>query len=289
MGIALVTAHISRAGVLSSEQLSALSEQGLGVLHELIATSGRRGRARLRAYLTEQLPQQLAVHRERTFDLAAGSLSAARSPDWFMVRSIDESTTAALLWETRGDQTQSLIAALCVLSGTDLLRDPIPPTPSGLVRAINRSLSACGMPGVFVSLLACYLDVARGVVEYSSAGAPLPMLYRAADDEVVQCMDGSGIPAGLGRDSLYSTGYLVMARSDVLLFSTDGLWKGGPSSGTTAISASQWRRRLRYFSGKPADRIHRLFAKELRWHLMPRRPRDGAVGLVIKREGRLRT
>ena len=285
MSIGDLLALLVEGGLLSGQESHDLEALPGPDVYGRLADKGRPWHKKLGQFLLERISPRPIEATEWTYQMALGRVAGARRIDSYLLEAVDEDLFAFFLWETRGQTLDESLASLAILAAARLLRQPIPPGPSGLVRQVNRVLSELEPGGAYTSVSVGLLDIRRGVVDYCCGGAPFPLLYRAGTREVEECRDGFGIPVGIERDSQYSTGYVILARGDVLLFSTDGLWKAAGSRGTV-ITSSQWRRRLREFAGRPPEGIRRGLQRELRMHLLHRRARDGATVAVIKRRGR---
>ncbi len=276
-----------RGQLLPAEEAGRLSGLPATEVYAALQARGRSFHRELERFLADRIPSRPQQTTEWTYEIALGRVAGSRGADAFLFEPIDKDITAFFLWETRGTELDAVLGSLVILGAVKLLHEPIPPGPSGVARQVNRVLAELEPGGAYTSLCVALLDVHRGVVEYCCAGTPAPLLYRATERDVSECTEGWGIPAGIERDSQFSTGYLLLRRGDILLLSTDGMWKAQGARGSV-ITSAQWKRRLRQFADRQADGIRKGLQRELRLHLMHRRARDGATVAVIKRRGHVR-
>jgi len=109
---------------------------------------------------------------------------------------------------------------------------------SAVVRYMVRAYAADGSPGEalsrlnstlltqtpsqpFVTLVLAYIDVARHLIEYASAGHPRPLVL-AGRDEFPVPTEGD-LPAGVQRGVVYATNRVVLPDDSSVLLYTDGL------------------------------------------------------------------
>ena len=281
MSIEDLLSFLSANDLLSSEEAARLSLLTGAEVYGHLSRKDRPWRKEVGRFLAAKLPSEPVEAAEWTYQLAGGRVTGSGKSESSILEAVDTDCLAFFLWETKGTPADAALASLVVLAATRMVRLPIPPGPSGLVRHVNHLLSDLSAPAP-TSLCVGILDTRRGVVDYSCGGSPGPLLYRSSESEVEECAEGLGTPVGIERDSRYSTGYIILARGDVLLFSTGGLWKAGDSD-DFVMTASQWRRRLRGFAERPAAGIRTGLRREVRQHLKQKRTGSGATVMVIKR------
>ena len=94
--------------------------------------------------------------------------------------------------------------------------------PARLLADLNRFAADVGR-GEFATMVAAVFDHDSGLLSYSSAGHPPPLLRRGDGDEVIRLSDASGPVLGPFNDSAYSQCTVQVSPGDVLVMYTDGL------------------------------------------------------------------
>lgn len=95
--------------------------------------------------------------------------------------------------------------------------------PGQLLSRLNDMLVRDNNSGLYVTIVCLFVDLSTGKCEYSIAGHPAPLLYRA-DSNDVECIDAPretiiGMKAGVD----YPTGELRLGRGDTILLYSDGV------------------------------------------------------------------
>jgi sigma-B regulation protein RsbU (phosphoserine phosphatase) len=94
--------------------------------------------------------------------------------------------------------------------------------PTELLTALNRKLYQELEPGMFVTMLAVALDAEHGVLEFSCAGHPSPLL-RMPDGRVQEMAAPGALPLGAMNDAQFPLHNATLLPGSSILFYTDGL------------------------------------------------------------------
>lgn len=95
-------------------------------------------------------------------------------------------------------------------------------SPARLLADLNRFTADVGR-GEFATMVAAVFDPESGLLSYSSAGHPPPLLRRGGSGEVIRLDDANGPVLGPFEDSVYSEGTVAVHPGDVLVLYSDGL------------------------------------------------------------------
>jgi serine phosphatase RsbU (regulator of sigma subunit)/anti-sigma regulatory factor (Ser/Thr protein kinase) len=110
--------------------------------------------------------------------------------------------------------------------------------PAEVLRRLSRF--ADNQRSRMATLVYATIDRDTGVVEFSRAGHPYPLLLRA-DGEAVFLTEASGLPLGAGAEDEYDEQSITLQAGDTLLLYTDGLIERrgrGLSEGEEALAAA---------------------------------------------------
>jgi len=94
--------------------------------------------------------------------------------------------------------------------------------PHELLAGLNRKLYQELEPGMFVTMLAAALEPEAGMLEFSCAGHPPPLL-RAADGRVSELAAPGALPLGAMNDVQFAQHSVTLAPGSCVLLYTDGL------------------------------------------------------------------
>jgi len=94
--------------------------------------------------------------------------------------------------------------------------------PTELLGGLNRKLYQELEPGMFVTMLAAALDAEHGVLEFSCAGHPPPLL-RQPDGRVSELAAPGALPLGAMNDAQFALHTATLAPGASMLLYTDGL------------------------------------------------------------------
>src|ERR1700728_1856872 len=85
---------------------------------------------------------------------------------------------------------------------------------------LNKRLRVRPVPGRFSSMIYALFNPASGVLSFSNAGVPLPLLVSGAG---CRSLGAGGFPSGMFPDASYEIHAVQLAPGDAVLFATDGL------------------------------------------------------------------
>jgi sigma-B regulation protein RsbU (phosphoserine phosphatase) len=85
---------------------------------------------------------------------------------------------------------------------------------------LNKRLRVRPVPGRYSSMIYALFNPASGVLSFSNAGVPLPLLVSG---EGCRSLGAGGFPSGMFADASYEIHSVQLAPGDAVLFATDGL------------------------------------------------------------------
>jgi serine phosphatase RsbU (regulator of sigma subunit) len=178
--------------------------------------------------LEETTALQLALLPQRLPDIPGLRLDSAYTPaathqkiggDWFDVFSID----ATLLGISMGDVAGHGISAASTMGAlrqTTRIAARMEEQPSRVLRQVNRSLCE-DEPGALATAIFATLDTSSGVLRWSTAGHPSPIIVRP--DRSVTFLEGEGLMLGVDAQASFNDFTIQLDVGCALLFYTDGL------------------------------------------------------------------
>jgi sigma-B regulation protein RsbU (phosphoserine phosphatase) len=93
--------------------------------------------------------------------------------------------------------------------------------PGAILQNINRAIISTSLER-FMTLLVARIDASTRWLTYSTAGHPVPIVFRA--NEVIKLRDSKGgVPINVSGESQYSNSMVQLERGDFVLFYTDGV------------------------------------------------------------------
>ena len=204
-------------------------------------------------------PAQVSVVGDHPVVLAGG--------DYYNVFRPDERTLVVLIGDASGHGLKACMSIMAMhtlirMLGGDRYRDT-----AAFVTDINERLcenSIVQGGGGFITLLYAALDVETHVLQWTTAGHPLPLLH-AADGEVRPIGDGSegGLPLGVTSGVPYDSARLTLPPGGRVLLYTDGLADAFPlnaKKGHAAFGVGGIVAALRASHGRPtAETLAHLF------------------------------
>ena len=147
------------------------------------------------------------------------------SGDYFDYVKVDDERLGVVIADVSGKGVPaSLIMAIC----RSVLRSQAPdnPSPSEVLKKVNRQLYPDIKEDMFISMAYLILDHVRATVTLARAGHDAPFLYRAATGELTP-IKPPGLVLGIDSGSVFDriTGDLAvpLERDDCLLLYTDGV------------------------------------------------------------------
>jgi sigma-B regulation protein RsbU (phosphoserine phosphatase) len=216
-----------------------ISEQSAFALYNAIIYSEANEKKRLdhdleiardiqRLLLPEQAPAVTG------FQIAGMNVPARQvSGDYFDYIRIDENRLGIAIADVSGKGVPaSLIMAIC----RSVLRSQAAqdPSPSQVLRAVNRQLYPDIKEDMFISMAYLILDQQRGSLTLARAGHDAPLLYQRSSQKVTPLKPPGmvlGIDSGSVFDRLMSDFDVPLERDDCLVLYTDGVTEALDSEG----------------------------------------------------------
>lgn len=168
------------------------------------------------------------------FEISGVNLPASQvSGDYFDYLKVDEERLGVAIADVSGKGVPaSLIMAIC----RSVLRSQAPgnPSPSDVLKKVNRQLYPDIKEDMFISMAYLVLDHVRNTVSLCRAGHDAPLLYRRATGELTPVKPPGlvvGIDSGSVFDRITSDFAVPLERDDCLLLYTDGVTEALDSAG----------------------------------------------------------
>ncbi|WP_404380195.1 PP2C family protein-serine/threonine phosphatase [Caenispirillum salinarum] len=189
---------------------------------------------------------------------------------WFAIGDVSGKGMNAAILMTK---TASLFRCLCKTVDN----------PGRLLASINAELCETGSHGMFVTMIAGYLDRETGNVVLANAGHEPPLIV-PADGGAMDAVPAEAPPLGIAADIVGPEGYpehpLHLGDGSLYVF-TDGLTEAYTAAEGDAVLGSEGARRLiRHVAALPAaDRLREILARVT----VPGRPlRDDVTVLLVQ-------
>jgi len=123
--------------------------------------------------------------------------------------------------------------------------------PDTVLDAMNRRLCEIGRPDRFVSFFCGLLDPGEGVLRYSSAGHPPPLLIRR--DGTFERLEAAGLLLGIQEEVHYPVDVVRLRPGDLILCFTDGI--ADADAAGTALREDQLTELARCLRHLPAEEM----------------------------------
>jgi len=147
----------------------------------------------------------------------------------------------------------------------------------------NRILSECIPEGCFITLMFARLEHRAGILVYSSAGHPYPVIFDVAG-HVRERLPSMGLPLGIEvSHDFTSSGAVSLNEGDALLFHSDGLVEASNPDGTQ-FGLDRMQQVVRDHLHLPARAIIDHLYEEVLEHCRPNPPADDVTAIVLKVE-----
>lgn len=160
------------------------------------------------------------------FEISGLNIPASQvSGDYFDYITVDPERLGVAIADVSGKGVPaSLIMAIC----RSVLRSQAPenPSPSEVLKKVNRQLYPDIREDMFISMAYLILDHVRATVTLSRAGHDAPLLYRSATGELTPIKPPGlvvGIDSGSVFDRITSDVAVPLAKDDCLILYTDGI------------------------------------------------------------------
>jgi phosphoserine phosphatase RsbU/P len=92
--------------------------------------------------------------------------------------------------------------------------------PDAVLALLNKRLRVRPVPGRYASALYAMYDPTTGLLEFSNAGIPFPLLVSGSG---CRMLGAGGFPSGMFPDATYDLYKVQLSPGDTVLFATDGL------------------------------------------------------------------
>jgi len=163
--------------------------------------------------------------------------AATLANDFFSIFTVSDHEVGVIICDVMGHGTRaSLLAAF--LRGLMEQVTPVAGDPGTFMKNLNTGLSGAMKQfehGIFVTAFYMVADIREGVVRYTNAGHPDPLVIWSNQRVVTQLNEGKQrkrAPAlGLLKDYKYSTSLIKIAENDIVFCFTDGLYEVMNSEG----------------------------------------------------------
>jgi serine phosphatase RsbU (regulator of sigma subunit) len=174
-------------------------------------------------------PSQVSVLGDRPVVLAGG--------DYYDVFCPDERTLVVLLGDASGHGLKACMSIMTLHTLIRMLPGQQFQDTAAFVTEINDRLcesSIIQSDGGFITLFYAAIDTVTHTMHWTSAGHPLPLLYREDRDEVrpIGGPDDGGLPLGIAPQGDYTSHELALPAASRLLLYTDGLTDAFPLEGS---------------------------------------------------------
>ena len=174
-------------------------------------------------------PSQIHVVGNRPVVMAGG--------DYYDVFSFDGRQFVIVLGDAAGHGVKACLSIMTMHTLMSMIRDRRFAHTAEFVTEVNRRLCQSdiigGEQGGFITLLYCALDAAQHLLQWTSAGHPMPLLQNLATNEVTMMgsKDQGGLPLVVTKDWEYVPCEATIPPNSRVLLYTDGLDEAFPESG----------------------------------------------------------
>jgi serine phosphatase RsbU (regulator of sigma subunit) len=173
-------------------------------------------------------PSQIRVSGANPVIMAGG--------DYYDVFNLDNTKLILLVGDASGHGVKACMSIMTMHTFIRMIRDQRYPNTADFVCEVNRRLCSSDIvqdEGGFITLLYCTLDLTNHRLNWTAAGAPMPILQDLATNEcrLLGGEEEGGLPLAIDEDWLYEqTSHEIPENSRLLIF-TDGLDEAFPSDG----------------------------------------------------------
>jgi sigma-B regulation protein RsbU (phosphoserine phosphatase) len=183
--------------------------------------------------------------------------------DFFDVLALSDTRAGLFICDVMGHGVRAALVTTMVRALLEGFRGGTDDAGRFLTELNREMLGILGQASVPVFLSAFYatMDTETGELRYANAGHPSPLLLRRVEDEVAPLPLVPGMPGpplGVRHQATYSTASITLARGDLLVLFTDGLFEvNGPDQepfGEERLQAAV-RRRLSLPAGRLFDEL----------------------------------
>jgi phosphoserine phosphatase RsbU/P len=149
--------------------------------------------------------------------------------DYYDVFSFDDGQVVLVLGDAAGHGVKACMSIMTMHTLISMIRDRRFPNTAEFVTEVNRRLCNSDIIGAdqggFITLLYCTLDSNRNILEWTSAGHPMPMIQDMTTGEVrkLGTKEEGGLPLVIDEDWEYEQCSAEIPDNSRILLYTDGL------------------------------------------------------------------
>jgi serine phosphatase RsbU (regulator of sigma subunit) len=172
-------------------------------------------------------PSQIQVLGDRPVVMAGG--------DYYDAFRLRDSTLVMMLGDAAGHGVKACMSIMTMHTLIGMIRSQTYWDTAEFVNDVNRRLCkssiVAGDQGGFITLLYCSLDLDNHILQWTSAGHPIPLMHNLATNEVhaIGSPDQAGLPLVVSDDWVYPAWKTeIPPRCRVVLY-TDGLEEAFPN------------------------------------------------------------
>ena len=172
-------------------------------------------------------PSQIQVLGDRPVVMAGG--------DYYDAFCLRENTLVMMLGDAAGHGVKACMSIMTMHTLIGMIRSQTYWDTAEFVTDVNRRLCkssiVAGDQGGFITLLYCSLDLEKHVLQWTSAGHPIPLIQDLKTNEVcaVGSADQAGLPLVVSEDWNYPSWQVELPPGSRLILYTDGLEEAFPS------------------------------------------------------------
>ena len=219
------------------------------------------------------------------FEIAGINIPARQvSGDYFDYITVDEDRLGVAIADVSGKGVPaSIIMAIC----RSILRSQAPhsPSPSDVLKKVNRQLYPDIKEDMFISMAYVILDHAHDLITLARAGHDAPLLYRDADQSITPLKPPGmalGIDSGDVFDRITRDFPVELDRGDCLIFYTDGVTEALDGKGNE-FSAERMIESVRASAQKGASAVITQLIEDMRTFVGSHPQNDDITLIVIRK------
>jgi phosphoserine phosphatase RsbU/P len=154
--------------------------------------------------------------------------------DYYDVFSFDDGQVVLVLGDAAGHGVKACMSIMTMHTLISMIRDRRFPNTAEFVTEVNRRLCSSDIIGAdqggFITLLYCTLDSTKNILEWTSAGHPMPMLQDLTTGEIrkLGSKEEGGLPLVIDEDWEYELCSAEVPDNCRILLYTDGLDEAFP-------------------------------------------------------------
>jgi len=173
-------------------------------------------------------PSQIRVSGANPVIMAGG--------DYYDVFNLDNTKLILLVGDASGHGVKACMSIMTMHTFIRMIRDQRYPNTADFVCEVNRRLCSSDIvqdEGGFITLLYCTLDLTNHRLNWTAAGAPMPILQDLATNEcrLLGGEEEGGLPLAIDEDWVYEQVSHEIPENSRLLIFTDGLDEAFPADG----------------------------------------------------------